>query len=912
MHRSISGLFAVFAAVVRMGANVAASETMNIVCAAEAKASVAIQDRQFVLSAADSHAQQEPVPEPVVSSAFDADHTIICYGDSLTWGVAATNVTVDGRANFFDGRFAGLTNDVTQSYPYVLSGIIPSSYNVISACRGGAPAHLMMAWSGDSVVEVKRDFTLPAAGSISVSTNFVFRDCPWGEWGRWAGTGSSEEERIDTFNRWAGFVTPYYPPTEPYDMLATCDSITGTLAGRHVRLQGIHPTNITITVFGTGAEQTVPAGSVFVPDMLVQSPYKDAVRIVCGAANDTPGTIDDYTVYVKPYFDKFASRGGKYMVVSQTCWTEDWAQGERLTQNKATLIEQNMAASYGEHYLNLRMAFVTNGMATAKKMGVVSASSSQTWVKALLDPDMTHLTSAGYAVMAEFVRRKLVALGYIEGGTPESDRPPVVSPESIFDGHPEWGYKVEGLGAARDEMALVFTNQSATASWTLPADLGNIQFLVVGGGGGGGADLYSDDVRQGGAGGGGGGVVTGIVAQVAKDAVLSVTVGAGGVGGVVGTKRSNNYGAAANGANSSLSVGGVPYVTAFGGGGDKGSASLTAVGNAGGAGGSSAGSRPGNGTQTGAADTSSCINASALSNIPAHGVLGTRGGAGTTMVFYGYYFAAGGGGGATEAGGDGTLYDGSDTASAFWAGKGGEGLASDIAGTEIVYGSGGGGGSVWGGSVGRGGFGGTGAGNGNVDSATGSGSDALSNQGGGGGGGGRAANGGNGGSGIVVLRFRIGGEAPADANPTVDGVSVAPADVFTLARTTNSIVYPLPVALAGAEGSQVISYNGVDLAVPDYYTATLAGNVITLVLNGNAKPVIASAAATSGIAVADGKVRIHLANVKPTLYYAILTATSLDAVEWTPCGGYALGAADFEYDASSATRFYKAAARDVP
>lgn len=34
----------------------------------------------------------------------------------------------------------------------------------------------------------------------------------------------------------------------------------------------------------------------------------------------------------------------------------------------------------------------------------------------------------------------------------------------------------------------------------------------------------------------------------------------------------------------------------------------------------------------------------------------------------------------------------------------------------------------------------------------------------------------------------------------------------------------------------------------------------------------------------DGKVRIHLGNVKRALYYTILTATSLDAVEWTPCG----------------------------
>ena len=32
-----------------------------------------------------------------------------------------------------------------------------------------------------------------------------------------------------------------------------------------------------------------------------------------------------------------------------------------------------------------------------------------------------------------------------------------VATNTLFDEHPEWGYKVEGLGAGHDEMALVFT-----------------------------------------------------------------------------------------------------------------------------------------------------------------------------------------------------------------------------------------------------------------------------------------------------------------------------------------------------------------------------------------------------------------------------------------------------------------------
>ncbi|MBQ6926215.1 MAG: tyrosine-protein phosphatase, partial [Kiritimatiellae bacterium] len=76
---------------------------------------------------------------------------------------------------------------------------------------------------------------------------------------------------------------------------------------------------------------------------------------------------------------------------------------------------------------------------------------------------------------------------------------------TLFDEHPEWGYKVEGLGAGRNETALVFTNQAATMSWTVPANLENVRFLVVGGGGGGGADINPSSGSSPFLGGGGGG-----------------------------------------------------------------------------------------------------------------------------------------------------------------------------------------------------------------------------------------------------------------------------------------------------------------------------------------------------------------------------------------------------------------------
>ena len=328
---------------------------------------------------------------------------------------------------------------------------------------------------------------------------------------------------------------------------------------------------------------------------------------------------------------------------------------------------------------------------------------------------------------------------------------------TLFDEHPEWGYKVEGLGSGHDEMALVFTNQNASSmAWTVPADLTDVQFLVVGGGGGGGADYNPNSGSApflGGSGGGGGGVVTGIVSTVVSNTEFAIKVGAGGAGGQCNkTQVNGGFGASYAGSDSTVSLGGVAVLTAFGGGNDKGTTSSSAKsGRVGGTGGSNAGSRGGYGTAQGE-PTRGSVAVSFASQLAGYGVLGNVGGSGNTgEQYWGYYSASGGGGGATTPGGTPTDYS--------TGGTGGEGLASDITGTLRVYGSGGGG-TI---SGNLGGAGGTGAGSGNID--TGGGQDALANQGGGGGGGGRSGNGGKGGSGIVVLRFRVPGVATGYNDP---------------------------------------------------------------------------------------------------------------------------------------------------
>ncbi len=289
-------------------------------------------------------------------------------------------------------------------------------------------------------------------------------------------------------------------------------------------------------------------------------------------------------------------------------------------------------------------------------------------------------------------------------------------------GHPEWGYTVSGLGESGDETAVVFTNHTETATWTVPTDLTDVQFLVVGGGGGGGGGTW-------GPGGGGGGVVTGLVYSLTKNAEVVVTVGAGGDGGAYNSRGKS-------GGNSSISVGGVMYVTANGGGTGK-----TATD--GGSGGSGAG---GGAKSSTSYKGGSATQGSYDSNLVSAEKFGMAGGVNGSSSY-----CSGGGGGATKVGGNGS---GTSTTNGK-GGDGGAGLNCDITGSDVVYGSGGGGSGIK-----TKGQGGSGAGNGAYGNASPRSATAgVANQGGGGGGGGKISSpyniGAAGGSGIVVFRYKV-------------------------------------------------------------------------------------------------------------------------------------------------------------
>jgi hypothetical protein len=248
---------------------------------------------------------------------------------------------------------------------------------------------------------------------------------------------------------------------------------------------------------------------------------------------------------------------------------------------------------------------------------------------------------------------------------------------------------------------------AGSVSWTPPAGVTSVQYLVVAGGGGGGGYC--------GGGGGGGGVLASSGYSVSSSP-YTITVGSGGA---VGT----------NGSNSSFAV------TAIGGGhgatGGGGTTYVSTVGGSGGGGGSSPGGQ-------------------------------TASAAGTSGQGYAGAASAGLGGGYTSGGGGGAGAAAIATASTV-ASNGGTGLASSISGSSVLYGGGGGGGcgdNSGLGACGSGGSGGGGEGSilyGSNGYYKAGGSNGSANTGGGGGGGYNSSSSGgfSGGSGIVIIRYSI-------------------------------------------------------------------------------------------------------------------------------------------------------------
>ena len=247
----------------------------------------------------------------------------------------------------------------------------------------------------------------------------------------------------------------------------------------------------------------------------------------------------------------------------------------------------------------------------------------------------------------------------------------------------------------------IFTSTPPGGVWTIPTGVTVVEVMVVAGGGGGGAYPTAG-------GGGGGGVIYRATFTVTPESDVTVTIGAGGLGGQHNTL---------NGFNGDDSV--FSSLTAKGGGYGSSKDDTVNPGGDGGCGGGGCGGMPAGGQSGG------------------NGGQGGNGGSG-----FGFWPAGGGGGGASPT-------NGADATS----GNGGDGGAGYLCPIDSNRYAGGGGGSGY--FDGCFGLGADGGGNGAQNNPPSSPGDGGPNSGGGGGGGGNNASfmGGNGGSGIIIVKY---------------------------------------------------------------------------------------------------------------------------------------------------------------
>jgi VCBS repeat-containing protein len=290
-------------------------------------------------------------------------------------------------------------------------------------------------------------------------------------------------------------------------------------------------------------------------------------------------------------------------------------------------------------------------------------------------------------------------------------------------------------------------------SWTVPAGVNSINFILIAGGGAGGAGAW-------GGGGGAGELVYQYSYGVTAGATLNFSIGSGGTSGTASLdpalNRSNNGGNSWFGSSSG--------VVALGGGAGASYAYNSGV--ASNATGSSGGSG-GGGTEDVSVRNGGSATASSGVNRDGYGNAGGKGGPGAGTQ------AGGGGGGAGSAGTDAASTTGGNggggtTAFPSWltairSGMSGISGWQNATTTGAIAGGGGGGTTT---TAGSGGAGGGGAGGSNSTSYPGT--DAISNTGSGGGGasyGGAARLGGAGGSGLLILRYVV----PDVTAPTITG-----------------------------------------------------------------------------------------------------------------------------------------------
>ncbi len=449
--------------------------------------------------------------------------------------------------------------------------------------------------------------------------------------------------------------------------------------------QTITVPSTSLTYAVSGENYTVSVSSVFDPNTLSHS----FVRLFNDATNDVWACIaDEYKTTIYPGLDY----SGAWIRVELPFAI--YPTGVRLTSRSGDLQDQRPKEFrvYGQLsgeqpwnllYDSLGVSWPYSGNIAPDQTKEFSFSSNVAYSNYLI------IMRSNYYAESALANKNIHILPYISLA------------EYKIMGYPA---EPDSAPAPQQERIVQFTSVGS-GTWTAPADVTEVEYLVVGGAGGGGGAAAT-----GSGGGGAGGAVVAGSASVIPNTSYNYTVGAGGAGGIYVFVASNNF-YALDGSNGLAST----FDSIIANGGGKGFESRYAN------------------------ETGILSKGGAAQN----GVIAPTGGSGggtrdNSVDGINGYPAAGGGGGAGGPGGNGSDPSPTDKINSE-GGPGGIGITSSITGIPTTYGKGGRGGNEALGNV--------------------SGTAGAANRGEGGAGaqatsmGGSGAAGGAGGSGIVILKY---------------------------------------------------------------------------------------------------------------------------------------------------------------
>lgn len=152
-----------------------------------------------------------------------------------------------------------------------------------------------------------------------------------------------------------------------------------------------------------------PANSTFTPDAALAQQYTRQI-IWAGRNNYTDAAIVLADIAAIVAF----GRTGKYVVLSvlNGAYADEVAGGTGY--KKMISLNQQLAATYGANYLDIRRYLIDQGLADA---GITPTAQDSTdigndVVPSSLRSDNIHLNAAGYTVVAQQVAARIQALGY--------------------------------------------------------------------------------------------------------------------------------------------------------------------------------------------------------------------------------------------------------------------------------------------------------------------------------------------------------------------------------------------------------------------------------------------------------------------------------------------------------------------